>query len=102
MAKPTLALPRGTSRTVILFGILFIVLNILDAQLTGVALAIGSREINPIAATGFGTSMLLKGLVSCAIVMAVVLLKRGKLLKPLSLVMLVICAWNAFAVWSWT
>lgn len=102
MARPTLALRQGNLRIVILFGILFVVLNILDAQLTGVALAIGSRELNPIAATGFGTSMLLKGLISCAVVIALVLLKRGTLLKPLSLVMLIICVWNGFAVWSWT
>jgi hypothetical protein len=95
-------LPQGNLRIAILLGILFVVLNILDAQLTGVAVAIGSRELNPIASTGFGSSMLLKGLISSAIVIALILLKRGTLLKPLSLVMLVICAWNGLAVWSWT
>ncbi len=102
MARLRLAVAQPNLRIGILLGILFIVLNILDAQLTGVALALGSRELNPIAATGFGSSMLLKGLGSFAIVVAIVLLKRGRLLKPLSLVMLVICAWNAFATWSWS
>jgi hypothetical protein len=102
VATLRLALAEPNLRIVILLGIFFIVLNILDAQLTGVALAIGSRELNPIAATGLGSSMLLKGLISSAIVIALVLLKRGRLLKPLSLVMLVICAWNGFAVWSWS
>jgi hypothetical protein len=102
MARAGLALSEGIPRIIILFGILFVALNILDAQLTAVAVAIGSREVNPIAATGFGSSMLLKGLISSAMVMALVLLKRGTLLKPLSLAMLVICAWNGFAVWSWT
>ena len=102
MATLRLALAEPNLRIVILLGIFFIVLNILDAQLTGVALAIGSRELNPIAATGLGSSMLLKGLISSAIVIALVLLKRGTLLKPLSLGMLVICAWNGFAVWSWS
>jgi hypothetical protein len=102
MAKLGLAVAEPNLRLVILLGILFIVLNILDAQLTGVALALGSSELNPIAATGFGSSMLLKGLIASAIVTAVVLFKRGGLLKPLSLGMLLICAWNSLAIWSWS
>jgi len=102
MARLSLAVVEPNSRLVILLGILFIVLNILDAQLTGVALALGSSELNPIAATGFGSSMLLKGLIASAIVTAVVLFKRGGLLKPLSLGMLLICAWNSLAIWSWS
>lgn len=102
MARLSLAVAEPNSRLVILLGILFIVLNILDAQLTGVALALGSSELNPIAATGFGSSMLLKGLIASAIVTAVVLFKRGGLLKPLSLGMLLICAWNSLAIWSWS
>jgi len=102
MARLSLAVSEPNLRLVILLGILFIVLNILDAQLTGVALALGSSELNPIAATGFGSSMLLKGLIASAIVTAVVLFKRGGLLKPLSLGMLLICAWNGLAIWSWS
>ncbi len=52
MARLSLAVSEPNLRLVILLGILFIVLNILDAQLTGVALALGSSELNPIAATG--------------------------------------------------
>jgi len=102
MARLSLAVSEPNLRLVILLGILFIVLNILDAQLTGIALALGSSELNPIAATGFGSSMLLKGLIASAIVTAVVLFKRGGLLKPLSLGMLLICAWNSLAIWSWS
>lgn len=102
MARLSSAVAEPNLRLVILLGILFIVLNILDAQLTGVALALGSSELNPIAATGFGSSMLLKGLIASAIVTAVVLFKRGGLLKPLSLGMLLICAWNSLAIWSWS
>jgi hypothetical protein len=102
MARLRLAFGEENLRLVILLSILFIVLNILDAQLTGVALALGSSELNPIAATGFGSSMLLKGLIASAIVTAVVLFKRGGLLKPLSLGMLLICAWNSLAIWSWS
>ena len=102
MARLSLAVAEANLSKVILLGIVFIGLNILDVRLTGVALALGSREFNPIAATGFGSSMLLKGLISFAIVMAVVLLKRVRLLKPLNLGMLLICAWNGFAIWSWS
>ena len=102
MVKLGLAVAESNLRLVILLGILFIVLNILDAQLTGVALALGSSELNPIAATGFGSSMLLKGLIASAIVTAVALFKRGGLLKPMSLGMLLICAWNSLAIWSWS
>ena len=102
MARLMLAIAEANLRKGTLLGIAFIGLNILDARLTGVALALGSSEFNPIAATGFGSSMLLKGLISFAIVMVMVLLKRGRLLKPLSLGMLLICAWNGFAVWSWS
>jgi hypothetical protein len=92
MARLRLAVAEANLREGILFGIVFIGLNILDARLTGVALALGSTELNPIAATGFGSSILLKGLISSAIVIAMVLFKRDSLLKPLSLGMLLICA----------
>ena len=84
-----------------LFGIFFVVLNILDACLTRVALVLGSSELNPIA-MGFGSSLLLKGLLSAAIVVALVLFKRGRLLKPLGIGMLAIVLWNTLAVWTWT
>ena len=102
MAGLEQAVAEPNPRIYILLGILILVLNILDAQLTGVAVALGSSELNPIAATGFGSSMLLKGLIASAIVIATVLLKRGTLLKPLTIGMLVICVWNGFAVWSWS
>ena len=88
-------------RKVILIGILFIWLNILDAQLTGIALAAGSSELNPIT-TLFGSSMLLKALIASVIVITAILIKRGNLLKALSLGMILICAWNGLAIWSWS
>jgi len=45
--------------------------------------------------------MLLKGLISAAIVAALVLFERGWLLKPLSLLMLLICIWNGLTIWFW-
>jgi len=101
MARLRLLVAEANLRRGILLGIAFVGLNILDARLTGTALVLGASELNPIAATGFGSSMLLKGLTSLAIVMALVLLRRGRLLKPLDLGMLLVVLWNGFAIWSW-
>ena len=101
MTTLRLAVAEANLRKGILLGIAFVGLNILDAWLTGTALVLGASELNPIAATGFASSMLLKGLISSAIVVALVLLKRGSLLKPLGLGMLVVVLWNGFAIWSW-
>jgi len=87
---------------VILLCVVFIGLNILDAWLTGVALGLGSLELNPLLGMRFGSNMLIKGLIAFEIVITLVLFKRGGLLKPLSLGMLLICAWNGFAIWSWS
>ena len=80
----------------------FIGLNILDAWLTRVALGLGSYELNPFMNIGLGSSMLVKGLIGAEIVMVLLLFKRGGLLKPLSIVMLLICTWNSFAILSWS
>lgn len=101
MTTLRLAFAGANLREAIVFGIVFVGLNILDAQLTGAALVLGASDLNPISATGFGSSILLKGLISSAIVVAVLLFKRGKLLKPLSLGMLLVVLWNVFALWSW-
>ena len=85
----------------IIFVISFIVLNVLDAYLTGTAIALGSSEMNPVV-TGFGSSILLKGLISVAIVIALLLLKREKLLKLLTIGMLCVSLWNIVAVWTWS
>ncbi len=102
MARLTLTVAELNLRKVILFGLVFVGLNILDAQLTGTALVLGASELNPIAATGFGSSMLIKGLLSLAIAIALVLFKRGRLLKPLCFGMLLVVLWNGFAIWSWS
>jgi hypothetical protein len=89
------------SRTILLC-VVFIGLNILDAWLTGVALGLGSQELNPFLGMRFGGSILIKGLISVGIVMVLVLFKRDRLLKPLNVAMVLICAWNALAVLSWS
>jgi len=89
------------TRTILLC-VVFIGLNILDAWLTRIALGAGSYELNPFLSMRFGSNMLIKGLVSAGIVTVLVLFKRGGLLKPLSLGMLLICTWNGLAVLSWS
>jgi hypothetical protein len=96
----SVAAEKARTRT-ILFCVVFIGLNILDAWLTGIALGAGNYELNPLLGIRFGGNMLIKGLISAGIVTALVLFKRGKLLKPLSLVMLLICVWNGLAIWFW-
>jgi hypothetical protein len=88
------------NRTILLC-VIFIGLNILDAWLTGIALGAGNYELNPFLGMRFGSNMLIKGLISAGIVTALVLFKRGRLLKPLSLGMLLICTWNCVAVLLW-
>lgn len=79
----------------------FIGLNILDARLTEVAVMAGSYELNPLLGARFFSSIPFKGLISAAFVLTLVLFKRGGLLKPLNVGMLLVCAWNGLAVWSW-
>jgi hypothetical protein len=102
MATLRLALDDTGLRNGILLCITFIGLNILDAWLTGVALGAGSYELNPFLGAKFGSSILVKGLIACIIVTALVLFKRGGLLKALSLGMLLICVWDGIAIWSWS
>jgi hypothetical protein len=87
---------------IILLCVVFIGLNILDAWLTKLALGAGNYELNPFLGMRLGSSMLIKGLISAGIVMALVLFKRGNLLKPLSLGMLLVCVWNGFHLWFWS
>jgi hypothetical protein len=89
------------SRTLLLC-VIFIGLNILDAWLTGLALGAGNYELNPFLGMRFGSNMLVKGLISAGIVATLVLFKRGRLLKPLSLGMSLICTWNCVAVLLWS
>jgi hypothetical protein len=51
---------------------------------------------------GLGSSILFKSLVAAGIVAALVLFKRGGLLKPLNVGILLICAWNGLVVLLWS
>jgi hypothetical protein len=92
---------KALSRTVLLC-VFFIGLNILDAWLTGLAVGAGNYELNPLLGMGLGSSILFKSLVAAGIVAALVLFKRGGLLKPLNVGILLICAWNGLVVLLWS
>ncbi len=90
------------SKAGLLFCAAFIALNILDACLTGLALERGSYELNALLLPTLASNTAFKWLISSAVVLILVLLKRQGLLKLLSLGMLLVCAWNLLAIWSWS
>jgi hypothetical protein len=98
-------LKRGAAETVlsrtILLCVVFIGLNILDAWLTGLDLGFGNYELNPFLGMRYGSSILVKGLISAGIVTALVLFKRGRLLKLLNFGMVLVCAWNGLVLCFW-
>jgi len=89
------------SRVILVFCVVFIGLNILDAWLTGVALGFGSHELNPLLSPTLGSSIPFKALLAVAVVVVLLTIRRGRLLMPLSAGMALVCAWNLLAVWSW-
>ena len=101
MARFKAAVAEPISNRTILLCLVFIGLNILDAWLTGLALPAGNYELNPFLGTRFGSNMFVKGLISAGIVVALVLFRRDRLLKPLSLGMALICTWNYVVVLIW-
>lgn len=88
-------------RMVALLCVVFIWLNVMDACLTGVALELGGRELNPLLRPTLGASIPVKTLLAIAAVIAVLTLRRDRLLKPLCVAMALVCVWNGFAIWSW-
>lgn len=82
----------------LIWGILLIVLSILDAYLTGVALEMGATEFNPVILPEYRANMWLKGLVTAGIVGLILFFDKGKLLKWLNVVMFVVVIWNYLSI----
>jgi hypothetical protein len=101
VAKFKGAVAEPILKSIILLCVVFIALNILDAWLTGLALRTGNYELNPFLGTRFGSNMLVKWPISAGIVVALVLFKRDRLLKPLSLGISLICTWNCVVALIW-
>jgi len=102
MSARTWTFADKESVTAILPSAAFIALNILDACLTGLALERGSYELNALLLPTLASNTVFKWLISSAVVLLLVLLKRQGLLKLLSLGMLLVCVWNLLAIWSWS
>ena len=88
--------------TGLIFCAAFIGLNIVDAFLTGVALQLGSYELNPLMDPALGSNPLFKWLLASAVAFGLVLVRRAGWLKLLSVGMTLVCAWNLLAIWTWS
>ena len=77
---------------------IFITLNIMDAYLTKMALAVGAVELNPLM-TSTGSSMITKGLIAIAIVFILYCFAKERVLWPLNFVLFGIVLWNLAICW---
>ena len=96
-----MAIIKRNLSKLILFGIIFIELNIIDAQLTGVAIALGSSELNPILGATYGSNVAFKATIAFTVALILLWCKSGRLLKHLNFGMIGIVGWNVFTIWSW-
>jgi hypothetical protein len=77
---------------------MFITLNIMDAYLTKLALAIGAVEVNPLM-TSIGSSMITKGLIAVALVFILYYFEKERALWPLNFMLFGIVLWNSATYW---
>ena len=77
---------------------MFITLNIMDAYLTKLALAIGAVEVNPLM-TYIGSSMITKGLIAVALVFILYCFEKERVLWPLNLMLFGLVLWNSAIYW---
>jgi len=73
--------------------VLFVGLNIFDALLTRMSLALGAEELNPIAVS-FGANILAKALIAVAIVAVIYWFGRERLLWWVNFAFLGVVLWN--------
>ena len=79
---------------------MFVSLNMLDAELTALALSLGSSEVNHFV-EGFGFDLVLKTLVSAAFAIPLLLIRWWRALVLLCAGMSGVVAWNVIAVMTW-
>ncbi len=79
-------------------GAMFITLNIMDAYLTKLALAIGAVEVNPLM-TSIGSSMITKGLIAVALVFILYRFEKERVLWPLNFMLFGLVLWNSAIYW---
>jgi len=76
-----------------LTGLLFVLLNLFDAWLTGQLIAHGGGEANPVVGA-YGTDLLIKGLLALTITTVLILMGKAKLLKLLNIGMFLVVLWT--------
>ncbi len=77
---------------------MFITLNILDAYLTKMALAVGAMELNPLVAF-IGSSMIAKGVMAITLVFILYYFRKERALWPLNFVLFGVILWNSAIYW---
>jgi hypothetical protein len=76
----------------------FIILNVIDAYLTKVALAVGAVEVNPLMMS-LGSNMMAKGLIAMALVFILYSFRKERVLWPLNFMLFGLILWNAAVYW---
>ncbi len=77
----------------LIVSIAFLTFNVVDAYLTQLNLAMGARELNPLAES-FGSNMLVRGLLALAIVALTMSARKVRWLLHLSVLVLWVVVWN--------
>jgi hypothetical protein len=78
--------------------ITFVILNIADAYLTQLVLAMGGVELNPLAVP-FGSNMLVRGLLALVVATAILFAGKKDWLRYLNVLVLLVVVWN---LWQYT
>jgi len=77
---------------------IFITLNIIDAYLTKMSLAMGAVELNPLL-TSTGSNIMIKGLMAIALVFILYCFEKERVLWPLNFMLLGVVLWNSAIYW---
>jgi hypothetical protein len=78
--------------------IAFVSLNVADAYLTQLVLAMGGIELNPLAVP-FGSNMLARGLLAVGVSTVILFAGKKSWLRSLNIFVLLVVVWN---LWQYT
>jgi hypothetical protein len=76
-----------------IMAVALVTFNVADAYLTGLVLATGGTELNPLAAA-YGSSILIKGLLAVAVAAAILFAGKIRWLLYLNIAVLWVVVWN--------
>lgn len=77
---------------------IFLTLNIMDAYLTKMGLAVGAVEVNPLLLS-IGSSVITKGLIAIALVFILYYFRKERVLWPLNFTLFGVVLWNLAIYW---